>query len=342
MPIEFRCSQCSKLLRTPDETAGKQAKCPECGSILTVPTPGAASPPPVRPEPASPPPASPPPGSPFASQPSPGMAAGSPFASEGPQPTGDPDNPYRSPGDYTAAGPRPGVSSGPFTPSIIEIGDIFGRTWDIFKDNWGMCLLAVIVVFVINMVVQGVVGVFATMVGAMAGDEVIAVTASILGNLVSTLFSVWIAIGQSLFFLKVARGQDAGLEDIFTGAPFFLTVLLASILFWLIMVVGFVALIIPGIIFSLMFSQYYYLILDRNVGVMDSLSLSKEITTGNKLMLFVIGIISTLLMIVAILPCGLGLLIAGPYFTLMYPVIYLTMTGQPTADQYQYYEAPPA
>ncbi len=30
MPIEFRCLQCGKLLRTGDDTAGKQAKCPEC------------------------------------------------------------------------------------------------------------------------------------------------------------------------------------------------------------------------------------------------------------------------------------------------------------------------
>jgi len=38
MPIEFRCTKCSKLLRTPDETAGKQARCPECGTILQIPS----------------------------------------------------------------------------------------------------------------------------------------------------------------------------------------------------------------------------------------------------------------------------------------------------------------
>src|SRR5258708_6793049 len=44
MPIEFRCGQCGKLLRTGDDTAGKQAKCPSCGSIQAIPTssPGTA------------------------------------------------------------------------------------------------------------------------------------------------------------------------------------------------------------------------------------------------------------------------------------------------------------
>lgn len=47
MPIEFRCTQCGKLLRTGDDTAGRQAQCPECGTIRTVPTPGEAQPAPV-------------------------------------------------------------------------------------------------------------------------------------------------------------------------------------------------------------------------------------------------------------------------------------------------------
>jgi len=37
MPIEFHCTQCNRLLRTPDNSVGKQAKCPECGTVLTVP-----------------------------------------------------------------------------------------------------------------------------------------------------------------------------------------------------------------------------------------------------------------------------------------------------------------
>ena len=37
MPIEFRCSQCGKLLRTGDDTAGRQAQCPECGALTGIP-----------------------------------------------------------------------------------------------------------------------------------------------------------------------------------------------------------------------------------------------------------------------------------------------------------------
>lgn len=54
MPIEFRCTQCGKLLRTADSTAGKQAKCPACGAVATIPaasTMESQGPPPPPPSP---------------------------------------------------------------------------------------------------------------------------------------------------------------------------------------------------------------------------------------------------------------------------------------------------
>ena len=37
MAIEIICQGCSKKLRVPDEHAGKQARCPECGAIMAIP-----------------------------------------------------------------------------------------------------------------------------------------------------------------------------------------------------------------------------------------------------------------------------------------------------------------
>jgi len=37
MPVEFRCIECGKLLRTAEETVGRPAECPACGAVMTVP-----------------------------------------------------------------------------------------------------------------------------------------------------------------------------------------------------------------------------------------------------------------------------------------------------------------
>jgi len=215
MPIEFRCTQCNKLLRTADETAGKQAKCPECGTLLSIPDApsgdaGAGAPPPPMPDAGSP-------FGPGAAQPD----AGSPFAPGGPQPAAgfDPDNPYASPGEYAATGP-PGVAEAPgvYAPTIIDIGDVLGRTWAIFKAEWGMCLLAVIVVWAISFAVN-----------------LACAFIPFVGGLISGLFGIWLGIGLTLFLMKTARGQEAELGDIFSGGPFFLNVFLFQLLIGVIM-----------------------------------------------------------------------------------------------------------
>ncbi len=54
MPIDFACTGCQKTLRVGDDTAGKQAKCPQCGTVLQVPlgstnSPAGFAPPPPAP-----------------------------------------------------------------------------------------------------------------------------------------------------------------------------------------------------------------------------------------------------------------------------------------------------
>lgn len=38
MSIEFQCSGCGRVLRTPDGAVGKNARCPQCGAIVPVPS----------------------------------------------------------------------------------------------------------------------------------------------------------------------------------------------------------------------------------------------------------------------------------------------------------------
>lgn len=110
MPIEFRCSQCGKLLRTGDDTAGRQAQCPECGSLSTIPGPSSASPPP---EPISRDSSQAMPGNPFGRAPESAGVGGS-------------DNPYQSPNDgpgfaATFGQPDPFAAQRVSTPATILI-----------------------------------------------------------------------------------------------------------------------------------------------------------------------------------------------------------------------------
>ena len=301
MAIEFRCTNCGKLLRTGDGTAGKQARCPECDTVMIIPAATAGSQPP---HPSSLPPA--------------------PF---------DPSSPESSRSQ----------PPGEIVPSALDLGNVFGRTWAIFKPNWGQCLLVVLAVWGLSLAANITIGFI-----------------PFVGTIIPWVLQTWLYIGMALFFLKIARGQNAEVAEIFTGGPFLLKIILASILLSLIVLgvglacVGPLSLIasliskdVVAVFFaigaviaffilvyvSLALSQYYYLIIDRNMDVIDAFKLSNELMRGNKLTLLGIGVLSIIIMFIAALPLLLGLLVAIPYFTLMYAVIYLSVTGQPMADE---------
>jgi len=345
MAIEFRCVNCGKLLRTADATAGKQAKCPECGAIMSVPASSAGASGAGPSGMAPPPPPSSPFGAPPAASPSPGA-----------------ENPYQSPTAPLTQSPFAATATaGDIRHTIIDVGSIFSRSWAIFRETWGPCLIALILVMAINFGFNFVVGLMNGIAGAIAQNQAISVGLSLLGQLITILFGTWLGIGQAIFFLRTARGQNAAVGDIFTGGPYFLRVMLAQILLWLI-VVG-VILVVVGIpvligmaisqdatailavlggsvaavvltYIMLTISQFYYLILDRNLGPFESLQKSAELMEGNRITLLLIGLASSGIILVAMIPCCLGLLVAIPYLALMYPVIYLSITGQPTAADY--------
>jgi len=50
MTIELPCSQCGQRLRVADEFAGRQARCPQCGGITSIPLDPASGHPSVAPQ----------------------------------------------------------------------------------------------------------------------------------------------------------------------------------------------------------------------------------------------------------------------------------------------------
>ncbi len=204
MAIEFRCTQCGKLLRTGDDTAGKQAKCPACGTVLTIPQAGAAagepfglSPPPLTPQ-------------------GPGQAV--PQQPAGGDMPGFSENPFASPSSSAAFGPAPVTAqrAGPpwerdgasMTSFIETVKQLYGSTAVLFSDmrregGIGMPIGFAIVGGMIGGVIsaifqsalQGVVGNLAVPGGANFGP---AVGGSIMG-IVCTVVILPFAIVLGLF-----------------------------------------------------------------------------------------------------------------------------------------------
>ena len=316
MPIEFRCTQCNKLLRTGDDTAGKQAKCPECGAVMPVPAPDAAQ------------------GSPYQPMGMP-QAAASPFGSVAAPVPPDSMNPYQSPAGLGAE-PMAFAPAGQIRPTRIEFGETLSRTWAIFTDQWLTMLGGVIIAALLY------VPFYAAFLGLQLAvvpniqDPAVGLAINILAQIAFQIFILWISIGVMLFALQVVRGEETRYGLIFAGGRYLLPIVLCAILTQIIVMLGLILLIIPGIIFALMLVQAQLLIIDRNLGVIDAMSTSRDMMVGNKMTVFGLWIVVSILgYLFSALTCGLGFFGFIPYAVLMHIVIYLGVTGQPTmADRY--------
>jgi phage FluMu protein Com len=299
VPIEFRCTDCERLLRTPDGTSGKEAKCPQCGAIVRIPTPAVA--PPARENVPS-------------SAPMPVVA-----------------NPYQSPSAADAdRPPAPSEQRHTFEPTQIEIGDVLNRTWEIFKVQWPVCLAVVWGPAAITLILCGIVVSLTLPVlapaGRKPGPEFFAVFLFVYP------VAWWQFVAVHGLMLKIARGEKAAVRDLYSfgGAmiPGFVAVALSA----LASMVGLVLLIVPGVMIMLMFSQCFDIVIDRRAGIVESLRLSMQATQGNKLTLFLLSVlVSAIGGVCTLFTCGLAAVALQPFILLMQSVAYLAMTGQKTA-----------
>src|SRR5690606_17597091 len=102
---------------------------------------------------------------------------------------------------------------------------------------------------------------------------------------------IW-TLGHWQFLIALARGQRPSLEIIFNfqSARWLIPAGIASLLISIMVGFGLVLLVVPGVIVLLMLSQSLYLIIDRDAGVFESMSLSRDVMRGNKLTLLMVGL----------------------------------------------------
>ncbi|MBI2479840.1 MAG: hypothetical protein HYV60_14760 [Planctomycetia bacterium] len=204
MLIEFRCTGCSKLLRTPDESAGKKAKCPQCGAIVDVPL-------------ASQPEAAPVVTSPFAQ-----ATDTNPFGDSGAVPgkRTESANPYLSPSiremPFAAKAPAAGL-----THQVISFDGVLRTSWELLKLQFGqviLCGLLMIALSIGGAIVAGIVGA----IGQAIGNVYAVIFFGLIQQVISFSVNTFLQLGLLIFGLRLVRTGTPSVSDIFAGKDYLL------------------------------------------------------------------------------------------------------------------------
>jgi hypothetical protein len=264
----------------------------------------------------------------------------------------DVENPYAPPRSMYTSEPLPEITAG----APFSVQDVFNWTWAIFKERFGLCLsifwgaqgLILAVSLGMKMLVE--------VAGTVVRDPVVFRLAFILVQFSGIVVQVWLGIGLSLAFLKIARGEPVAFDEVFRGGRFVLTIILAYIVFVLALAVpiglatavitaGFLVMenqLIACVLLFLVVStvaglfvvyvtarliMYFYLIIDRNVGVIDSLRQSWALCRNALATITLVFFLQLAIGLAGLLACFVGLIVAAPLMSLLLPVTYVALTG---------------
>ena len=210
---------------------------------------------------------------------------------------------------------------------VINRAELKSHAKNQLRGKWGLAIGGIIVTFLIQFVVN--------ILSRFTEDNIALL---IVFTLVSVIISTVMSIGMCRFSLNYAyEDKEPELKDIFSGFPVILKAVGLCILLTLIIFVGMILLIIPGIIFSFMFSQSYYILADDNSkSIVQCLKESAAMMKGYKFKYFVLSLSFLGWTILGLIPLGIGLLWVVPYMNVTMATFYLKVKNnyyEPNVDK---------
>ena len=161
--------------------------------------------------------------------------------------------------------------------------EIIKETKSILKGNYNKVIVPFFLFAIISGVLQN-----QDIINSIYSDYGV-FSGAVYSVLVLVLGSV-IAVGLASFSLSIIEGQ-IDINKLKYGLSIVNKAFIFYVLYIVIVVLGFICLIIPGIIFSLMFSQIYYILCkDPEIGVIDAFKKSAAMMNGHKSQYFKLGL----------------------------------------------------
>jgi uncharacterized membrane protein len=191
----------------------------------------------------------------------------------------------------------------------LPIGDCVRYGWETFKKRPWILIGA----FALVVLISAIPGILTPHPEIVEGQPAPPSTpfAMVMG-LIGLAINFLVSLGLTNFALRAHDNiESVTIGDLWNPAPIW-RFLGAELLALLIILVGLVLFLIPGIIASLGLSFAPYIVVDRGLGPVESLKESWRITKGNKWRIFLLGLALLGVNLLGLIALGVGLLVSVP------------------------------
>jgi len=185
--------------------------------------------------------------------------------------------------------------------------------WERMKENIGFFIVYLIILFIL----EGFFSVFAnTFSDSLPSLSLLFNVGSWIVSIVSSIFIV--KIGLRLY----DHPNIGSYEFLSFSTSLFFRFLLGYVMYTLLAVIGFLLLVIPGIYLAIKYQYVQYLIMDRNMDVIEAFKESGRMTDGHKWNLFLLFLLFIVLSALGFLALGIGLLVTIPIVIVAQAYVY--------------------
>lgn len=256
-------------------------------------------------------------------------------------PPADPANPYATPGSTWSEVARttPGEALEEIIPGSepLDIGGCLTRGFNLTKRHFGTIVLVGLTYLGVSLVAGLVLGLIDSALGLSqstggvwtSGSGSASANYQQSGGPVNAIFSqvlsVFLSLGVTRIGLNLVSGKEVSVGMLFGEGRKLVRAILASLLFGVVVAVGFLLLIVPGVYLVLKYGQFLTAMVDRDLGIMDSFAYSASITTNNRLSILGLWLLCILVVLAGALACGVGMIFAIPVAWLSITVAFRWM-----------------
>lgn len=177
-----------------------------------------------------------------------------------------------------------------------------------------------LIIGIVYMLLSGPVGVFQWQVDNFAW---FLVPMAMFGITYGVFVAGPIGYGTNWVYLKAIRGERIEIRDMFVVfQKNYWNAVIANIVVGVIVGLGMVMLLVPGIIFACRLAFVPFLVVDREMDVMDALRVSWDMTRGHGWQIFFMGLLAIPVAIGGLLCLGVGIIISVMWITAAFAAMY--------------------
>lgn len=213
---------------------------------------------------------------------------------------------------------------------VPSVGGSFSYGWrKMFEKAFLPLLLAVIIVGLLN----GPVGANWKFDGHWDINFILLFPLVIFGLAYTFMFLPIIEYGEKYIFLKAMRDEEVDLKLLFEGfRTKYLNIVLANLIVFALVMIGFMMLIIPGIIILCRLAFVAYLVMDKDLEPMKAVEKSWELTRGHGWQVFGMAILSVIIFIAGLIFCFVGVFVSLIWIHSTYATFYQSLLNEKGED----------